>query len=331
MPATKKRQKRIVASQTVAFLAFWVAAAQHTIKRGNRTQMAKKRAAPKHQKEKKKSSILKNGLIVLVTVVCASTASFLAGLKVAAQLFPMPSSVTAISATETALDTSEEPYEEFYPEIGDPPYRIAVDAGHGGSDPGATGLVGECEMTARTAQLLTELLEADENYIPLQTRADYDTTATAKERVTSANEQGADLILSIHGNSAASEAAGFECYPVTPGRTWHEESMYFAKLLAAGMKQAGANLRGRGGVRYIYYNENDEKKIVEISDTSVHTEVTFAILEYAECPSVLAEQCFVTSETDVDQFGDEDGCALVAQVYYQAICAYFGTEPQIGS
>jgi hypothetical protein len=44
----------------------------------------------------------------------------------------------------------------------------------------------------------------------------------------------------------------------------------------------------------------------------------------------LAEQCFLTSETDVDQFGDEDGCALAAQVYYQAICAYFGTEPQIG-
>lgn len=292
--------------------------------------MAKKRAAPRHQKEKKPSSSLKNGFIVLVTIVCASSASFWAGIKVAAQLLPIPSSAAATAATEDTLDTSGEFYEEFYPVIGDPPYRIAVDAGHGGSDPGATGLVEECEMTARTAQLLTELLEADENYIPLQTRADYDTTATAKERVSSANEQGADLILSIHGNSAASEAAGFECYPVTPGRTWHDESMYFAKLLAAGMKQAGASLRGRGGVRYIYYNEKDEKQLVEITDNSVHTEVTFAILEYAECPSVLAEQCFLTSETDVDQFGDEDGCALAAQVYYQAICAYFGTEPQIG-
>jgi N-acetylmuramoyl-L-alanine amidase len=288
--------------------------------------MTKKRAVPKHQKEKRKSSILKNSFILLVTVVCVGTA-FGAGLKLAAQLFPMPSLATADSTVESAQDGSE----EFRPEIGEPPYRIAVDAGHGGSDPGATGLVEEHEMTARTAQLLTELLEVDANYIPLQTRASYNTTATAKERVASANEQGADLILSIHGNSAASEAAGFECYPVTPGRTWHEESMYFAKLLAAGMKQAGANLRGKGGVRYIYYNENDEKKLVEISDSSIHTEVTFAILEYAECPSVLAEQCFVTSEADVDQFGDEDGCALTAQVYYQAICAYFGTEPQIAS
>jgi N-acetylmuramoyl-L-alanine amidase len=251
-------------------------------------------------------------------------AAFFAGLKCAERILS-PSSAIEISA----FSSKQEEIEEFRPVTGDPPYKIAVDAGHGGHDPGATGVVEECEMTAYTAQLLTELLEADENYIPLQTRTSYETTATAKERVASANEQGADLILSIHGNSAASEAAGFECYPITPGRAWHDESMYFAKLLASGMEAAGASLRGKGGVRYIYYNENDEKKLVEISDSSVHTETTFAILEYAECPSVLAEQCFVTNSEDVDQFGDEDGCKLAAQIYYQAICAYFDTQPQL--
>ena len=47
-----------------------------------------------------------------------------------------------------------------------------------------------------------------------------------------------------------------------------------------------------------------------------------------ECyPSVLAEQCFVTSEEDVARFGSEDGCKAVARIYYEAICAYFGTQP----
>ena len=43
---------------------------------------------------------------------------------------------------------------------------------------------------------------------------------------------------SIHGNSAAngSSAAGFECYPSVPGRTWHAESYYFAQKLAEGMQ-----------------------------------------------------------------------------------------------
>ncbi len=221
--------------------------------------------------------------------------------------------------------------DDFRPEVGDPPYIIAVDAGHGGGDTGAIGVIEERYMTAMTAQKLTELLEADENYIPVPTRASYDTTAKPSERVEEANRQNADLILSIHGNSAATGAAGFECYPITPGRANHDESMYFARLISAGMKEAGHSLRGKGGVRYIYYQENNEKRIVEISDTSVHTETTFTILEYAACPAVLAEQCFVTNADDVDRFGDEDGCALSAGIYYEAICAYFGTQPRAGN
>lgn len=217
--------------------------------------------------------------------------------------------------------------EEFRPEVGDPPYTIAVDAGHGGKDTGAIGVLEERQMTAATAQRLTELLEADENYIPVQTRAGYDVTALPSERVAQANQQGADLIISIHGNSAGSDAYGFECYPITPGRSWHKESMYFARLIAAGMETAGHRLRGKGGIRYIYYGEDDEKQLVEISDSSVREEPTFTMLEYAACPSVLVEQCFVTNADDVDRFGDEDGCALSARIYYEAICAYFGTQP----
>lgn len=219
--------------------------------------------------------------------------------------------------------------EDFRPQVGDPPYTIAVDAGHGGNDPGAIGLVEERQMTAATARALTELLEADPNYLPVDTRDSYDTTASPSERAERANAQNADLLLSIHGNSSggSSEPSGFECYPVTPGRTWHQESIYFARLLAAGMEQAGSNLRGRGGVRYIYYDENGQKQLVEVTDDRVREEATFTILEQAACPAVLAEQCFVTNAEDVDRFGDEDGCLRSARIYYEAICAYFGTEP----
>ncbi len=222
--------------------------------------------------------------------------------------------------------TAGEPAEDFRPEVGEPPYTIAVDAGHGGSDPGATGVVVEREMTAATAEALLSWLRADPNYLPVTTRDSYDTTATPSERVESANSRQPDLLLSIHGNSAASEASGFECYPITPGHTWHRESVYFARLLAAGMSAAGARLRGQGGVRYIYY-ENGERVLAEANDIRVREEETFTILQRAACPAVLAEQCFVTSEADVDLFGDEDGCARTARVYYEAICAYFGTQP----
>lgn len=219
--------------------------------------------------------------------------------------------------------------DEFRPQVGEPPYRIAVDAGHGGGDPGAVGVVEEAEMTARTAQALWRWLEDDPNYIPVSTRDSYDTAAKPAERAAYANAQHPDLLISIHGNSApeGSEAAGFECYPAVPGRTWHRESFYFARLLAQRMQSAGAGLRGNGGVRYIYYMESGEKKLLETTHTEVREERTFTILEDTDCPSVLAEQCFVTSAADVDRFGDEDGCVLTARVYYEAICQYFDTRP----
>lgn len=212
--------------------------------------------------------------------------------------------------------------------VGDPPYRVCIDAGHGGSDPGARGVVEEKEMTAQTSEALLALLEADPNYIPLRSRESYDVTAKPSERAEAINAKSPQLLLSIHGNSApeGSAAAGFECYPSVPGRTWHQESYYFAQQLAQGMQAAGAKLRGHGGIRYIYY-QGETKQLVESNHTEVREERSFTLLEDVDCPAVLAEQCFVTSEEDVAQFGSETGCKKTERAYYEAICAYFDTEP----
>ena len=226
---------------------------------------------------------------------------------------------------ESAVSVSAE---DFRPVVGDPPYRVAIDAGHGGSDPGARGVVEEKQVTAATAAALLQWLKEDSNYIPLQTRESFDETATPAQRAATASAQSPQLLLSIHGNSApeGSAASGFECYPSVPGRTWHQESYYFAQQLAQGMQAAGAKLRGHGGIRYIYY-QGEVKQLVESTHTEVRDERSFTLLEDVNCPAVLAEQCFVTSEEDVAQFGSEEGCKTVARAYYEAICAYFGTQP----
>lgn len=218
---------------------------------------------------------------------------------------------------------------EYRPSVGEPPYRVAIDAGHGGSDPGARGVIEEKEMTAATARELWYWLEQDPNYIPLKTRETAEDTATPIQRAEAASAQEPQLFLSIHGNSApdGAQASGFECYPTVPGRTWHTESLYFARLLANGMQTLGASLRGYGGVRYLYYLENDQKQLVEITHAEVRAERSFTVLEDIDCPSVLVEQCFVTNVEDVERFGSEQGCKEVARVYYEAICSYFGTEP----
>lgn len=230
-----------------------------------------------------------------------------------------------VGGTGTVSAVSDD---DFRPVIGEPPYRIVLDAGHGGTDPGAQGIVVEKEMTAATAEALYALLEADPNFLPFRTRESYDLTATPSERAAAANALLPDLFLSIHGNSApeGSTASGFECYPKVPGREFHQESYYFARQLAHAMQSAGASLRGRGGIRYLYYL-GETKQIVESNHTESREERSFTILEDTTCPAVLAEQCFVTSETDVMQFGGAEGCQRTARAYYEAICAYFGTSP----
>ena len=278
-----------------------------------------RRSASKHSKLKThrrqtQHRILRGLLLVLaVLMLCFGLFLWKAALELNAPAEP------AVSAAE----------DDFRPVVGDPPYRVAIDAGHGGSDPGARGVVEEKQVTAATAAALLQWLEQDSNYIPLQTREGFDATATPAQRAAAASAQSPQLLLSIHGNSAAngSTASGFECYPAVPGRTWHQESFYFARLLAGGMQSIGAKLRGRGGVRYIYYLENDQKQLVENTYTQVRPERSFTLLEDVDCPAVLAEQCFVTNAEDVKRFGSEEGCKAVARIYYEAICAYFGTEP----
>ena len=94
------------------------------------------------------------------------------------------------------------------------------------------------------------------------------------------------------------------------------------------MQASGAALRGHGGVRYIYYLENDQKQLVESTHTEIREERSFTLLEDVNCPAVLAEQCFVTNEADAARFGSEEGCKKAARIYYKAICEYFDTQPQ---
>lgn len=207
-------------------------------------------------------------------------------------------------------------------------YVIALDAGHGGDDVGAEGLVQEVVMNERTVRFLYDLLKENPLFQPVLTRQPGE-SASIDQRVEAANEAGADLLLSIHGNSDTVYGSyGFECFPAPPGRTWHEGSFRLATAIAAQMQQAGARMRGEGGVRYVYYQNGSgrsaDKVIHEVSDSNVYDEPSFGVVEKPDCPAVVVEQCFITHEEDFQKFGTEEGCRLAAECYYRAICEYFG-------
>ncbi len=214
---------------------------------------------------------------------------------------------------------------------------VAIDPGHGGVDRGSEGPgFGEYEMTWRTANDLADLLEADGRLRPCLTLTETESQdpdsprIMPSERARRAAEAGAALLLSIHGNSdPVYGASGYECYAIPVGRDHHDESLRFAQLVAAKFGALGQRLRGADGVKYIFYDQDDNKYERDATDTDVYTDPTFGVLEYAECPAILSEQCFLTNSADVDLLGDEDGCQLAARQYYEAICQWFGLEPAV--
>lgn len=207
-----------------------------------------------------------------------------------------------------------------------PPYTVALDAGHGGADTGANGLVNEIGMCESTIDRLYALLDADANYTPVRTRPSAESRSTTA-RAQSAIAARASLLLSIHGNydSNSHQSHGFECFPAPPGRRYAEESMRFAQCIAQGMGEAGHRLRGETGIRFAYY-DGKAKRIVDSTDTKVRTQKSFGVLEKPLCPAVLAEQCFVSNASDVGTWASPEGCTRAARIYYEAICAYFGTQ-----
>src|SRR5690606_15960727 len=79
--------------------------------------------------------------------------------------------------------------------------KVVVDAGHGGSDPGAIGVNGLREKDANldiSLRLQKELL--DRGYEVLMTRTE-DVYLSLGQRVNIARQSNADLFVSIHANS----------------------------------------------------------------------------------------------------------------------------------
>lgn len=81
-------------------------------------------------------------------------------------------------------------------------FKIMIDAGHGGRDPGSPGASKKEEKlyTLSLANKVFELLQLEEGILPILTRID-DTFIPTDDRVAMANREQANMFISIHANS----------------------------------------------------------------------------------------------------------------------------------
>lgn len=92
--------------------------------------------------------------------------------------------------------------------------KVVIDPGHGGHDGGSTGVTGlaEKDVTLDVAKRLAVLLEANLGSEVVLTRKT-DVYLSPEQRTEIANQQRADLFISVHANSSQSRTAtGVETY-----------------------------------------------------------------------------------------------------------------------
>ncbi|WP_419905517.1 N-acetylmuramoyl-L-alanine amidase [Kiloniella sp.] len=108
---------------------------------------------------------------------------------------------------------------------------IVVDAGHGGVDPGATGLSGvqEKKLALDYARSLKATLERSGRYKVIMTR-NSDTSLALRQRVEVAQKAEADLFISLHANKhASSNIKGVSVYSLSENGSDKEAEALAAK------------------------------------------------------------------------------------------------------
>jgi N-acetylmuramoyl-L-alanine amidase len=92
-------------------------------------------------------------------------------------------------------------------------FKIVLDAGHGGHDSGAVSITGKYEKDFNLSMVkkVKALLEREPDVEVLTTRLD-DTFVELDDRAAFANDNKADVFVSIHGNNYTATTAGVETY-----------------------------------------------------------------------------------------------------------------------
>jgi N-acetylmuramoyl-L-alanine amidase len=235
------------------------------------------------------------------------------------------------------------------PEPADRRPLIMVDAGHGGTDPGAIAVGGvfEKDIVFGFAQALVEKLEAGGRYRVRMTR-DRDVFVPLAERVRLAREAKADLFVSIHADSisAAPQVRGATIYTGSEKATDAESAKLAEREnradAAAGVDAAEAppdiadilqelTLRETRGFSSGFARTlmGQLAPVMEMS-SKPHREARFVVLRSPDVPSVLVELGYLSSKRDLEMLQSPEWRAGVTGSMAKAIDLFFTNRATLG-
>lgn len=226
------------------------------------------------------------------------------------------------------------------PKSGGDKFLIALDAGHGGKDPGATGINGteEKDITLKMAVELKALLEGTGRYNVLLVRED-DTLVPLRKRIEIARQSGADLFISLHADhndnkhqrgasvytlsetASDTEAAALATREnkedlITGVDLSHQSQMVTSILIDLAQRET-KNLSARFA-SYVTKQLSTTTRMVYSS----HRFAGFAVLKSPDVPSILVELGYLSNELDEKELVSKKYRGRMAKAILRAIDQY---------
>jgi N-acetylmuramoyl-L-alanine amidase len=227
---------------------------------------------------------------------------------------------------------------------------VAVDAGHGGQDPGAIGHGGtrEKDVVLAIARALAERINGEPGMRAVLTR-DRDEFLVLRDRIGRARIAKADMFVSIHADSIANrDVSGASVYVLSE----HGASNEAARWLAD--RENAADLMG--GVKLDDKDKQLASVLLDLSQTAnISASMTaaqrvigsldavgqvrkaqvqqagFVVLKSPDIPSMLVETAYISNPEEEVTLRNTRHQAALADAIFAGLRSYFEANPPVGT
>ena len=225
---------------------------------------------------------------------------------------------------------------------------IAIDAGHGGEDPGAIGSMGSKEknIVLSIAKRLRDKIETEAYMRPFLTR-DGDYFVPLHVRVQKARRVEADLFVSIHADAfIESRAKGASVFVLSQMGASSSMARWMANKENASDLIGGINIKTQD--KQVANLLLDMSTTAQIKDSlqignsilkqmgafaPLHKgkveQASFAVLKAPDIPSILVETAFISNPQEEARLNDDGYQDRIAEAILKGIKEYFSKNPPV--
>jgi N-acetylmuramoyl-L-alanine amidase len=252
------------------------------------------------------------------------------------------------AAAGTVLADTPVKVEHARPEARD--LIIAIDAGHGGEDPGAIGKNGtrEKDVVLAIAKALAQQVNAEPGMRAVLTR-DGDYFVELRDRMRRARAQQADLFVSIHADSVRDRAVdGSSVYILSQRGASSEASRWLAERENASDLIGGVSLDDKGDVLASVLLDLSQSAALNASHAAAEQvlrklnqvgeirkplvqQAGFMVLKSPDIPSMLVETAYISNPQEELRLRAAAHQAKLAGAIHQGLRAYFYSDPPAGT